>query len=82
MGSADLMPRNLDHRVEVVFPLERAEHIRYLRDHVLETYLKDNVSARIMQSDGTYKRLHPSDKEKGVDVQSWLMEHPSGVVLR
>jgi polyphosphate kinase len=82
LGSADLMPRNLDHRVEVVFPLERAEHIRYLRDHVLETYLKDNVSARIMQSDGTYKRLHPSDKEKGVDVQSWLMEHPSGVVLR
>jgi polyphosphate kinase len=82
LGSADLMPRNLDHRVEVVFPVEREEHLRYLRDNVLETYLEDNMSARIMQSDGTYKRLHPSDKEKGVDVQSWLMEHPSGTVLR
>ena len=76
------MPRNLDHRVEVVFPIEQDEHLRYLRDNVLETYLKDNMSARIMQSDGTYKRLHPSDKEKGLDVQSWLMEHPSGIALR
>ena len=82
LGSADLMPRNLDHRVEVVFPIEQEEHLRYLRDNVLETYLKDNMSARIMQSDGTYKRLHPSDKEKGLDVQSWLMEHPSGIALR
>jgi polyphosphate kinase len=82
LGSADLMPRNLDHRVEAVFPVEREEHICYLRDNVLETYLKDDMSARIMQSDGTYKCLHPSNKEKGMDVQSWLMEHPSGAVLR
>ncbi len=82
LGSADLMPRNLNHRVEVVFPIERPEHIRYLRDHVLETYLKDNMSARVMQPDGTYKNLHPSDKEKGVDVQNWLMQNPSGRILR
>ena len=82
LGSADLMPRNLDHRVEVVFPVEREEHIRYLRDNILGTYLEDNMSARVMHSDGTYKRLHPSDKEKGVDIQSWLMEHPSGIALR
>jgi polyphosphate kinase len=82
LGSADMMPRNLNHRVEVVFPVERPEHIRYLRDYVLETYLKDNKRARIMQPDGTYKRLHPSDKEKGVDVQNWLEQNPSGVVLR
>ncbi|MGB7876080.1 MAG: polyphosphate kinase 1, partial [Anaerolineales bacterium] len=82
LGSADLMPRNLNHRVEVVFPVENKKHIRYLRDHVLESYLKDNLSARIMQSDGTYKRLHPSGKEKGLDVQNWLMQHPSGVFLR
>jgi polyphosphate kinase len=82
LGSADLMPRNLNHRVEVVFPVERIEHIRYLRDHVLESYLNDNVSARVMHSDGTYKRLHPSSKEKGREIQSWLMEKPSGMVLR
>ena len=82
LGSADLMPRNLNHRVEVVFPVERREHIRYLHDHVLEMYLKDNISARIMQSDGTYKRLHPSDKEKGLEVQNWLMQHPSSAIIR
>jgi polyphosphate kinase len=82
LGSADLMPRNLNHRVEVVFPVERPEHIRYLRDNVLETYLKDNLSARVMQPDGTYKRLHPSEKEKGIEIQNWLMQNPSGRFLR
>ena len=82
LGSADLMPRNLDHRVEVVFPVERKEHIRYLRDRVLETYLKDNMSARVMQSDGSYKRIHPSGKEKGLDVQSVLMKLPSWAIPR
>src|SRR5687768_7613764 len=41
MGSADLMRRNLDHRVEIVFPVERAEHIHYLRYQMLATQLKD-----------------------------------------
>ena len=82
LGSADLMPRNLNHRVEVVFPVERAEHIRYLRDQVLETYVKDNSSARIMQSDGTYKRIRPSGSKDVINVQQWLMESPPGKVLR
>ena len=76
------MPRNLNHRVEVVFPVERPEHIRYLRENVLETYIKDNLSARAMQPDGTYKRLHPADKEKGLEIQNWLMQNPSGRILR
>jgi polyphosphate kinase len=76
LGSADLMQRNLNHRVEVIFPVERKEHIRHLRDHVLETYLKDNTHARILQPDGTYKRVSPSQKEKRVDVQSRLMRNP------
>ena len=82
LGSADMMPRNLNHRVEVIFPVERPEHIRYLRDHVLETYLKDNKRARIMQADGTYKRLYSPEIKKDVDVQAWLEKYPSGVVLR
>jgi polyphosphate kinase len=81
LGSADLMPRNLNHRVEVVFPVERSEHIRYLRDHVLETYIKDNTSARVMHPDGNYKRLHPSEKEESVDIQNWLMQNPLGTFL-
>jgi polyphosphate kinase len=73
LGSADLMQRNLDHRVEVVFPIERQDQIRYLRDKVLETYLHDNLRARIMEPKGSYKRLKPGSGEEKIDVQEWLM---------
>lgn len=73
LGSADLMERNLDHRVEVVFPVERPDHIKYLRDHVLAAYLRDNARARLMQPDGTYIRVKPKEKEEKLDIQEWLM---------
>ncbi|HUE98164.1 MAG TPA: polyphosphate kinase 1 [Anaerolineales bacterium] len=73
IGSADLMTRNLDHRVEVVFPLENSETIRYVRDQMLDTYLKDNTRARVMQEDGTYTRLKPTGDDKAVDVQEFFM---------
>ena len=74
MGSADLMTRNHDHRVEVVFPLENPEHINYLRHGMLAIYLNDNTRARIMKPDGTYVRLKPPSDDKAVDVQEWLMK--------
>ena len=73
LGSADLMPRNLNHRVEVIFPVEDPRHLRYLRDHVLETYFNDNTRTRIMQSDGTYKRTHPKENAETINVQESLM---------
>jgi len=73
LGSADLMQRNLDHRVEVVFPVERPEHIQHLRENVLAAYFRDNTRARVMNSDGTYIRLKPKEKEDKVDIQQWLM---------
>jgi len=78
MGSADLMTRNLDHRVEVIFPLENAEHVRYVRDKMLDTYLKDNTRARVMQEDGTYVRLKSPGEDKAVDVQEFFMNHYRG----
>jgi polyphosphate kinase len=75
IGSADLMPRNLNHRVEVIFPIEKQEQIRYLRDQVLGSYLKDNSSARLMQPNGDYKRLKPDGNDKVRNVQQVLMEH-------
>ena len=74
IGSADLMPRNLNQRVEVIFPIEKQEHIRYLRDQVLGTYLKDNTTARLMQANGDYKRLKPGS-EKPRNAQQMLMEY-------
>jgi polyphosphate kinase len=53
-GSADLMPRNLNQRVEVLFPIQDPSLIRHLRDVILATYLEDNIKARIMLPDGTY----------------------------
>ena len=73
LGSADLMPRNLNDRVEVVFPVENKEQIKYLRHHVLETYLKDNTRARILQSNGTYTRLIPEAGKDVIDVQEQFM---------
>jgi len=73
MGSADLMPRNLNDRVEVVFPVKETEIVRHVRDEILGTYLKDNVKARIMQSDGTYTRLPPPEKDELISTQEWLL---------
>jgi len=73
LGSADLMTRNLNHRVEVVFPVESKDHIHYLRHHVLDAYFKDNTRARILQPDGTYTRLAPESGKDVVDVQERFM---------
>jgi polyphosphate kinase len=73
MGSADLMTRSYEHRVEVVFPLENKEHIHYLRHGMLAMYLSDNTRARFMKPDGSYTRLKPPGDGKKVDVQEWLM---------
>jgi polyphosphate kinase len=54
IGSADWMTRNLDRRVEVVVPVLDPQGKKYLKDTVLAAYLRDNVKARVMNSDGTY----------------------------
>ena len=56
MGSADWMPRNLDKRVEIVFPVEDPI-CREKAKHILEVQLKDNVKAYYLKKDGTYVRL-------------------------
>jgi polyphosphate kinase len=72
-GSADLMPRNLNQRVEVLFPIEDPRQIRHLRDDVLELYLKDNTKCREMQPDGKYIHLHPSDGTAPFNIQEALI---------
>ena len=69
LGSADLMERNLNRRVETLFPIEDAAHVRTLRDQILETYLRDNFRARILGRDGRYARLTPEPGEPVVDSQ-------------
>jgi polyphosphate kinase len=67
------MDRNLDNRVEVVFPVERAEHIHHLRDNILAAYFRDNRGTHVMNPDGSYTRLKPREKDEKFDIQEWLM---------
>ncbi len=76
IGSADLMERNLDRRIEVLFPLEHEQHKRYIRDTVLEIDLADNTQARILQSDGTYIRVTPGDAPP-ISAQQYFLDHPA-----
>ena len=55
MGSADWMPRNLDRRVEIVFPVED-ESIKKELVHILTLEFKDNVKAHLLKSDGSYEK--------------------------
>jgi polyphosphate kinase len=73
-GSADLMPRNLNRRVEIIFPIEEARLIRFLREEVLDVYLEDNVKSRVMKSDGTYVRRTISKGEPRISAQDVLLE--------
>ncbi len=66
MGSADWMPRNLDRRVEIMFPVED-EVLKEKVIHILEVELSDNVKAHILQPDGTYEKV---DKRGKVLVNS------------
>ena len=73
MGSADLMPRNLNRRVEVIFPVRESNLIRHLRDDVLATYLADVAKARYMQPDGSYRRDEDSAAKGAMNSQQELM---------
>ena len=52
LGSADWMPRNLDKRVEIIFPVEDGK-LKKEAKHILDIQLGDNVKARILKEDGT-----------------------------
>ncbi len=74
MGSADLMPRNLDNRVEVLFPAS-PEYIPILRDVILGIHLKDNVKARLLLPNGRTERIYPQPQEEELDSQLWMLEN-------
>ena len=74
MGSADLMPRNLNRRVEVLTPVLDKELRDYLRNTVLKLHLKDTVQCYRMLTDGEYLRIKSGKKDKLVNSQESLIE--------
>ncbi|MFZ4984085.1 MAG: polyphosphate kinase 1 [Blastocatellia bacterium] len=73
IGSADLMNRNLDRRVEIIFPVESISLRERIVREALELPLLDNVKMRWLQSDGSYVRPRRSE-EKAFNVQEYLLE--------
>lgn len=68
MGSADLMTRNLDRRVEVVFPVELPKHKEYVVQ-VLLTMLADTAQTRQLMPDSRWERLRPERRKRRIDSQ-------------
>lgn len=63
MGSADWMPRNLDKRVEILFPVEK-EELKQEALHILQTQLADTLKAHILKSDDSYEKVDRRGKEQ------------------
>jgi polyphosphate kinase len=73
LGSADLMPRNLNRRVETLFPVQDKGLIRVLKDDILATYMKDQAKARHMQPDGKYVRYPNAGKKNALNSQETFL---------
>ncbi|MBA2682513.1 MAG: polyphosphate kinase 1, partial [Ktedonobacteraceae bacterium] len=75
LGSADMMQRNLDHRVEVLFPIESRSMRHAVLEHLLKPELADTVNAQRLHSDGRYVPVHPHAGAEPFDSQHWFTEN-------
>ncbi len=73
IGSADLMPRNIDHRVEVLVPVRDRLIAHRIRDEILAAYLADNVKARVMLANGSYTRKRGGAARAPANSQELLL---------
>src|SRR6266480_4207640 len=75
LGSADMMQRNLDHRVETLFPIEDSVLREAILERLLKSELADTANARELMSDGHYVRVQPAPGEPPFDCQKWFISH-------
>lgn len=67
------MPRNLERRVEILFPVDRPELKEELL-HILQSQLKDNVKASVLQEDGTYTKVDKRGKSLFQSQETFCQE--------
>lgn len=75
IGSSDLMFRNLNDRVEVLFSVPDAQMRRAIFENMLKISIQDNVKARRLLPDGTYQRVTPKEGETSINSQFWLIQN-------
>ncbi len=75
MGSSDLMPRNLNRRIEILYPVLDPGIRREIVTTILPVHLRDNVKMRIMTENGQYIRTERSPGEEPLNAQEWLLSH-------
>lgn len=78
MGSADMMPRNLDNRVEVLFPIENPSIVDHIYENVLTPYLKEDTRSWLLNSENEYV-WNNGNQEETVDIQNWFITHHNDV---
>ncbi|MDN7024881.1 polyphosphate kinase 1 [Methanoculleus sp. FWC-SCC1] len=74
-GSADLMPRNLNRRVEILFPIRDARIKETVIRDILMVHLRDTEKSRRLLNDGTYERVVPKAGEEPLHSQQWMLAH-------
>jgi polyphosphate kinase len=72
LSSADWMPRNLERRVELMFPVLQEDLRRRLRE-ILEAYFRDNTQARLLDKNGNWTLLSPAPEESPFRIQEYLL---------
>lgn len=78
LGSADLMPRNLDRRVEILFPVGPSSLRQLVLRDLLQVHLRDNCQARRLTMTGPYQHLEPGPHEVSLCSQEWLLQNWRG----
>lgn len=74
LGSADLMQRNLDRRIEILFPVNEY-YLRKIKDNILAKHLEDNVKLRTGLPDGSFVRVDRPDGAEPLDSQLWMTKN-------
>lgn len=76
LGSADMMQRNLNTRVETLFPITSLELSEAILTRLLGPQLADTANAHELQKDGSYVRVRPEEDKQPFDSQAYFIDHP------
>lgn len=81
LGSADLMGRNLDRRIETLFPVEDPSIRQRIINVILPVHLRDNAQCSVLKPDGEYVRLVPPEETARIDSQQWMIDNPRMIFI-